>query len=173
MSNIIDDYKKINFQKAAIAFIMPDGKVLSINKIKGLDYHMDYLKILAKSNKEIKKLTVAVDLDYYRSNPSEIMYGVWPLFSMANIVVYTNLMPNSVEPTEVGVLYLPEKPTKLTMNTLKKMDKQLEDVIFMGIGHYYNNDGIYELTENETFDRFNSNDIADIINENKPKEKTI
>ena len=129
--------------------------------------------MLAKNYKEIKKITAPVDLDYYLQNPSEIMYGVWPLFSAANIVVYMNMMPNVVEPTEMGLLLLPENPTKLTMNTLKKMDKQLEDVIFMEIEHYYNNDGIYDPIINETFDRLNSKALINIINETKNTEKTL
>ena len=35
MSNVIEDYKKINLQKTALTLIFPDGKVISINKIKG------------------------------------------------------------------------------------------------------------------------------------------
>ena len=172
MSNIIEDYKKINLQKAALTFIFPDGRVISINKIKGYDYHMQYLKLLAKNYKEIKNVIFGIDLDYYLNNPSEIMTGVWPIFSMAHISIYMNMTPNTIEPTEMGIILLPDDLTKLSRNTLKNMDNKLEEIIFMGIGHYIPKVNAYEIIENEEFSRINSKALFNIIDENKQKRLT-
>lgn len=55
MKDIITKIPKINFTTSALTIFSPTGEVISINKIEHFNYHIEYLMILYKVNKEVRK----------------------------------------------------------------------------------------------------------------------
>lgn len=166
------NYKEINFKKSVFVIIMEDTKIFTIDKKKGLDYHIDYLKMLSKNNKEIKQILTGVDFDYYRSNPSAIIIDVIPLFSLANATVFINMAPNIINETNLGIMFFPEVTPKSTRKILKNMYKNLSEIDLQDFGKYNKEIGMYEIAEFSDQLKANDSRIYEFIENNNNKEIT-
>lgn len=171
MSSIISDLKKLNFTTSAFTIFSPNGRVISINKIKGYDYHIEYIDIIRHKEKEIKKLLENIDIKYYRSNPSEVINDIIPIFSKNNYSVYMNLTPNRTEPTNYALFYLPESLPKSTKRILNNISDKLSPIVFLDIGKYNSESNCYEPYLDAGYqEEPNSEKLYEIIN-NKPINK--
>lgn len=169
MENIIDNYKDVDFKKSALTFFMPDGRVICINKIEGLQLHPEYLKLLNKRYPELETLVDEFVLDYYIKNPMMIMIYLWPLYLKEGISIYLNLSSYITEETEEGILLFSEELTKETRNTISKMDSQLEKIYIFEIGRYFKELGTYEYIPFDEISHKNSQEIFKIIDNKEIK----
>ncbi len=99
MKDIITKIPKINFTTSALTIFSPTGEVISINKIEHFNYHIEYLMILYKVNKEVRKILSGVDFAYYLKNPSEVVNDLIPQFALNGYGMQVNLTPNTMQPT--------------------------------------------------------------------------
>lgn len=174
MANTITDIKKIDFSKSALTFFYPNGKIICINKIKGYDLHIEYLKLLAKNDKEIKKLLSGIDFNYYVENPAKVLTEIMPIFAKNNYSVYINLNPNVTEPTNYACFVLAQDIPKSTKTNLLKMKNTLVPIIFIDIVKFIKESTSLEsVLENDYNQGPNSNRLFEIIEEphNKLKSK--
>lgn len=165
MSSIISDLKKLNFTTSAFTIFSPNGRIISINKIKGYDYHIEYIDIIRHKEKEIKQLLKDIDMKYYRSNPATIMNDIIPIFSENNYTVYMNLTPSVPTPTNCALLFLPNEIPKSTKRILNNIKDKLSPIIFYDIGKYNKEISGYETYINDGFqEEPNSEKLYEIIN---------
>lgn len=165
MANIISDLKKLNFTTSAFAIFCPNGKVISINKIKGYDYHIEYIDIIRHKEKEIKQLLADIDIKYYRANPSEVINDIIPIFLQNNYSVYMNLSPNMPTPTNYGLFFLPAETPKSTKRILNNIKEKLSPIVFLDIGRYNQEIGGYETYLSDEYqEQPNSEKLYEIIN---------
>lgn len=169
MNNIIDTYEEVDLKKSALTFFMPDGRVICINKMEGLELHPQYLKLLNERYPELEKIADEYILDYYIKNPMMIMPYLWPLYLKEGISIYLNLSSYITEETEEGIILFSEKITCETRNTLSKMDNQLDKVLFFEIGRYFEELGTYEYIPNEDISPKTSKDLFKIIDNKEIK----
>lgn len=90
----------------AIGILKPDGEFISISKIKGFEYHIDYFKKLCEENFYVKNILKAIDFPYFYENPTKVYEKIVPLFQMNGCQVMINLAPNVVYPTNAFLVFL-------------------------------------------------------------------
>lgn len=165
MSNIISDLNKLNFTTSAFTIFCPNGRVISINKIKGCDYHIEYIDKIMRKEKEIKKLLEGVNIKYYKSNPSEVINDIIPIFSKNNYSIYMNLTPNRIEPTNYALFFLPENPPKNTKKILNNINDKLTPIVFLDICKYNLDSDCYEpYLDDEYQEEPNCEKLYEILN---------
>lgn len=136
MSKIITDISKINLLKSAIVVFFPNGKVIAVEKIPDFDYHIAYLRVLYKGDREIKNILSDVDFKYYMENPSEVVFNLIPLFAKNNCSIFINLSPHIMNPTDIGMIFFNEEPSKQMKSTIKKMKEKFSPILFYNIAYY-------------------------------------
>lgn len=172
MSSIITDNKKIDFTLSAITIFCPNGKIISINKIKNYKLHIEYLITMRKNCKELKKLLEKIDLEYYRNNPSDVMNDIIiSILIKEGYAVYLNLAPNTTFPTNNALMFLPETITNSIKSKLEQLKEKLESIIFQDIAQY--NEKLQDIeTHIEIFqEEANGQLLYEIINKTDIKSK--
>lgn len=170
-----NNYKEVDLRKIAVIFFYPDGKIISINKVKGFKNHIDYLEILSASYKEVSEVISNIDLKQYRKSEdyAKMYTEVWPLFSQKGISTFLNIAPNDYMPTDMGLMLLPETISDEEKKTFKNIDNQLLNVILTCIGHYFNEIKEYYVIDNEDNTRISSKALFNIADEQIEEIKVL
>lgn len=169
MSNIITNPKSINFTTTAMAIFYPNGRIVSINKIKNYHMHIEYLDTIRKNQKEIKKLLENIDMNYYLKNPAEMLNDILPIFAKENYALYLNLTPNTVKPTNNALMFLPENINKSIKANLYNLHQPLSNIVFLDIARFNCRTQEFESYIETYQEEFNSHILYEIINENPTK----
>lgn len=171
---INNDIKKIDFTTSAFILLCPNGKVISIDKTKGLDYHIQYINQICKKDKEIKKLLSNINMKYYLENPAEVITDVIPLFAKNNYTIYMNLAPNTTMPTLYGLFFLPENIQKSSKKFLNNSKEKMKDLRIVEIGKYNNELEDFETFINEDYPvDANSDKLFDVLNNTINKNNNL
>lgn len=165
MSNIISNLKKLNFYTSAIAVFCPNGRIISVNKIKGFNLHIEYINVLYRGEKEIKNILSNIDLKYFYENPSEVINEIIPIFNQNNYSVYMNLTPNTTTPTNYGLFFFPKDIPKSTRRILNSLEEKLSSMIFVEIAKYNESINGFETYLNEDYpDEPNCERLYEVVN---------
>lgn len=164
MSKIVTDMPKINLLKSAIAVIFPNGKIIAIEKIPGFYYHIEYLKLLYRENKEIKNILSNVNFKYYIENPSEVIFDIIPLFAQNNCTIYINLSPHIINPTDAAMIFLDESPSKQVRSTISNMKEKFAPILFYNIARYNSETQFFDTYLEDAPLEANSEILYDTLN---------
>lgn len=172
---MITDVEKINYLMCAITFFSPEGHVYAIEKVEGLNYHIQYIKFMLKSFKELKQVLKDVDLNYYLENPNLVYSDLLPIFVRKGYAIYFNLAPNTYRPTNCAMMLLPEKRGKLLLSKLVQSEKKLSSICFYDIGVYNSKNEEFDsfIPDDFDFEKPNSYMLYNIITPVKEKQKNL
>lgn len=172
---MITEVEKINYLMSAITFFSPNGNVFSIEKVESLDYHIQYIKMMIRSFKELKQVLKDIDLDYYLENPNLVFSDLLPIFVKKGYAVYFNLAPNNYYPTNCAMMLLPEKRTKVLVSKLVQSEKKFSSICFYDIGVYNSLEDEFDsfIPDDFDFEKPNSYILYDVISPNKQKQKNL
>ena len=163
----------INFLESVFVCFFPDGSVVSVDKIPGFFFHVEYLRILSKGNEFVGKMLSRVDFSYYIDNPSELVESLLSLFCKNHCAVYMNLTPNVVLPTVESLLFLPEEVSSEMDATFRLAKEKLSLLEFFDIAKYsFSASEFSSCIESEERDEpSNVNELYGILDELRGKSK--
>ena len=113
----------MDFKNVALGIILPCGEIIYINKIKGYQYHIEYLCELSFYNSYVHSILENIDLEFYKKNPDKVSLEIFPLFQKEGCFIYANLSPNTYLPTTWAIFYLSDSIILEQKNLMKSYKK--------------------------------------------------
>ena len=92
--------------------------------------------ILYKVNKDVRKILSGVDLAYYLKKASEVVNDLIPQFALNGYGMQVNLTPNTMQPTNFAIVFLPENISESMQTTFLKLKEHEKPMEFLDIGKY-------------------------------------
>ncbi len=102
--------------------IVYEDKTNAINKINGLDYHINYLLKMSKKDKKLKSILKNFDITYLKENPSEVLNTIIRSLNKEGAVVLFSMAPQITMPTNVFTLCLPKELNDYQIKVLNSIN---------------------------------------------------
>lgn len=132
------DYSEENIlTKSAVFIIYENGEYLIIPKIKGLDYHINYIDYEIKNNDNLRlaKILEYCDVKAVLDEPYKFSIIINELTSKGNIIL-TNFACNYMGSTNYFGAYIPEKISDSQKETIKDLEMFIKELEFDHIAQY-------------------------------------
>lgn len=126
--------------------IVYEDKTNAINKINGLDYHINYLLKMSKKDKKLKSILRNFDVSYLKENPSEVLNTIIRSLNKEGAAVLFSMAPQITMPTNAFTLCLPKELNDYQIKVLSSINN--EDIEFYDIA-VLNNEYESILSDND------------------------
>ena len=120
----------MNIFETAILILYED-KINMINKIDGLNYHINYFLKMSKKDKQLKSILKNYDVTYLKENPSEVLNTIIRSLNKEGAAVLFSMAPQTTMPTNAFTLCLPEKLNDYQIEVLNNISN--EEIEFFDI----------------------------------------
>ena len=111
--------------------ILYEDKINIINKIDGLNYHINYFLKMSKKDKQLKSILKNYDVTYLKENPSEVLNTIIRSLNKEGAAVLFSMTPQTTMPTNAFTLCLPEKLNDYQIKVLNSISS--EEIEFFDI----------------------------------------
>ena len=135
----------MNIFETAILILYED-KINIINKIDGLNYHINYFLKMSKKDKRLKSILKNYDVTYLKENPSEVLNTIIRSLNKEGAAVLFSMTPQTTMPTNAFTLCLPEKLNDYQIKVLNSISS--EEIEFFDIA-VLNNEYESILSDND------------------------
>ena len=135
----------MNIFETAILILYED-KINIINKIDGLNYHINYFLKMSKKDKRLKSILKNYDVTYLKENPSEVLNTIIRSLNKEGAAVLFSMTPQTTMPTNAFTLCLPEKLNDYQIKVLNSISS--EEIEFFDIA-VLNNEYDSILSDND------------------------
>lgn len=135
----------MNIFEAAILILYED-KINMINKIDGLNYHINYFLKMSKKDKQLKSILKNYDVTYLKENPSEVLNTIIRSLNKEGAAVLFSMAPQTTMPTNAFTLCLPKKLNDYQIEVLNNISN--EEIEFFDIA-VLNNEYDSILSDND------------------------
>lgn len=135
----------MNIFETAILILYED-KINIINKIDGLNYHINYFLKMSKKDKQLKSILKNYDVTYLKENPSEVLNTIIRSLNKERAAVLFSMTPQTTMPTNAFTLCLPEKLNDYQIKVLNSISS--EEIEFFDIA-VLNNEYDSILSDND------------------------
>lgn len=135
----------MNIFETAILILYED-KINIINKIDGLNYHINYFLKMSKKDKQLKSILKNYDVTYLKENPSEVLNTIIRSLNKEGAAVLFSMAPQTTMPTNAFTLCLPEKLNDYQIKVLNSISS--EEIEFFDIA-VLNNEYDSILSDND------------------------
>lgn len=135
----------MNIFETAILILYED-KINIINKIDGLNYHINYFLKMSKKDKQLKSILKNYDVTYLKENPSEVLNTIIRSLNKEGAAVLFSMTPQTTMPTNAFTLCLPEKLNDYQIKVLNSISS--EEIEFFDIA-VLNNEYDSILSDND------------------------
>ena len=126
--------------------ILYEDKINIINKIDGLNYHINYFLKMSKKDKQLKSILKNYDVTYLKENPSEVLNTIIRSLNKERAAVLFSMAPQTTIPTNAFTLCLPEKLNDYQIKVLNSISS--EEIEFFDIA-VLNNEYDSILSDND------------------------
>ena len=126
--------------------ILYEDKINIINKIDGLNYHINYFLKMSKKDKRLKSILKNYDVTYLKENPSEVLNTIIRSLNKEWAAVLFSMTPQTTMPTNAFTLCLPEKLNDYQIKVLNSISS--EEIEFFDIA-VLNNEYDSILSDND------------------------
>lgn len=126
--------------------ILYEDKINIINKIDGLNYHINYFLKMSKKDKQLKSILKNYDVTYLKENPSEVLNTIIRSLNKEGAAVLFSMAPQTTMPTNAFTLCLPEKLNDYQIKVLNSISS--EEIEFFDIA-VLNNEYDSILSDND------------------------
>lgn len=126
--------------------ILYEDKINIINKIDGLNYHINYFLKMSKKDKQLKSILKNYDVTYLKENPSEVLNTIIRSLNKEGAAVLFSMTPQTAMPTNAFTLCLPEKLNDYQIKVLNSISS--EEIEFFDIA-VLNNEYDSILSDND------------------------
>ena len=126
--------------------ILYEDKINIINKIDGLNYHINYFLKMSKKDKQLKSILKNYDVTYLKENPSEVLNTIIRSINKEGAAVLFSMAPQTTMPTNAFTLCLPEKLNDYQIKVLNSISS--EEIEFFDIA-VLNNEYDSILSDND------------------------
>lgn len=126
--------------------ILYEDKINIINKIDGLNYHINYFLKMSKKDKQLKSILKNYDVTYLKENPSEVLNTIIRSLNKEGAAVLFSMTPQTTMPTNAFTLCLPEKLNDYQIKVLNSISS--EEIEFFDIA-VLNNEYDSILSDND------------------------
>ena len=126
--------------------ILYEDKINIINKIDGLNYHINYFLKMSKKDKQLKSILKNYDVKYLKENPSEVLNTIIRSLNKEGAAVLFSMAPQTTMPTNAFKLCLPEKLNDYQIKVLNSISS--EEIEFFDIA-VLNNEYDSILSDND------------------------
>ena len=126
--------------------ILYEDKINIINKIDGLNYHINYFLKMSKKDKRLKSILKNYDVTYLKENPSEVLNTIIRSLNKEGAAVLFSMTPQTTMPTNAFTLCLPEKLNDYQIKVLNSISS--EEIEFFDIA-VLNNEYDSILSDND------------------------
>ena len=135
----------MNIFETAILILYED-KINIINKIDGINYHINYFLKMSKKDKQLKSILKNYDVTYLKENPSEVLNTIIRSLNKEGAAVLFSMTPQTTMPTNAFTLCLPEKLNDYQIKVLNSISS--EEIEFFDIA-VLNNEYDSILSDND------------------------
>lgn len=135
----------MNIFETAILILYED-KINMINKIDGLNYHINYFLKMSKKDKQLKSILKNYDVTYLKENPSEVLNTIIRSLNKEGAAVLFSMAPQTTMPTNAFTLCLPKKLNDYQIEVLNNISN--EEIEFFDIA-VLNNEYDSILSDND------------------------
>ena len=126
--------------------ILYEDKINIINKIDGLNYHINYFLKMSKKDKQLKSILKNYDVTYLKENPSEVLNTIIRSLNKEGAAVLFSMAPQTTMPNNAFTLCLPEKLNDYQIKVLNSISS--EEIEFFDIA-VLNNEYDSILSDND------------------------